>query len=63
MSYPENKNIDEAIRQKMKESDVYETYMHKIYNIIVLQTNEQLQEKEASDTTLQAVKSSRYTMG
>ena len=63
MSYPEKKNIDGAIRQKLKDKDVYETYMHKIYNIIVLQTNEQLQEKEASDTTLQAVKSSRYTMG
>ena len=30
--------------------------MHKIYNLIVGQTNEQLQEKAASDTTFQAVK-------
>ena len=43
MSYPEKKNIDGAIRQKLKDKDVYETYMHKIYNIIVGQTNEQLQ--------------------
>ena len=31
--------------------------MHKIYNLIVGQTNEQLQEKATPDATLQAVKS------
>ena len=34
--------------------------MHKIYNLIVGQTNEQLQEKAASNTTFQAVKTDRY---
>ena len=33
--------------------------MQKIYNIILGQTNEQLQDKAASDTTLQAVKTDR----
>ena len=33
--------------------------MHNIYNCIVSQTNEQLQEKAASDATFQAVKTGR----
>ena len=45
MTYLEKKNIDEAIRQKLKKKDVYESDMHKIYNLIMGQTNEQLQEK------------------
>ena len=43
MTYIENKNTDEAIRQKLRKKDVYESDMQKIYNIIVVQTNEQLQ--------------------
>ena len=37
--------------------------MHKIYNLIVGQTNEQLQDKAASDTTFQAVKTDQYPIG
>ena len=37
--------------------------MHKIYNIIVGKTNEQLQEKAASDATFQAVKTDRDSIG
>ena len=54
-----NKNIDEAIHQKLRKRYEYETNMHKIYNLIVGQTNEQLQDKAASDATYQAVKSGR----
>ena len=45
MTYPKKKNIDETICQKPRKKDVYETDMHKIYNIIVVQKNKQLQEK------------------
>ena len=47
MTYPEKNNIDEAIRQNLRNKDFYESDMHKIYNIIVGQTNEQIQEKLA----------------
>ena len=42
MTYLEEKNIDEAIHQKIWKRDKYETNVHKIYNIIVGKTNEQL---------------------
>ena len=41
-TYLENKKIDESIRQKLKNKDVYETYTNNIYNIIVGQSNKQL---------------------
>ena len=63
MTYLEKKNIDEAIRQKLRKKDVYESDMHKIYNLIVGQTNEQLQEKAASDATFQAVKTDQDPIG
>ena len=63
MTYLEKKNINEAIRQKLRKKDVYESDMHKIYNLVVGQTNEQLQEKAASDTTFQAVKTDRDPIG
>ena len=44
MTYIENNNIDKAIYQKLRKKDVYETDMHKIYNLIVGQKNKQLQE-------------------
>ena len=59
MTYLEKKNINEAILQKLRKKDIYESDMHKIYNLIVGQTNEQLQEKAASDATFQAVKTDR----
>ena len=37
--------------------------MHKIYNLIVGQTNEQLQEKTLSDATFQVVKTDRDPIG
>ena len=45
MNYLKKRNIDEAIRQNLRKKDLYESDMHKIYNTIVDQTNEQLQEK------------------
>ena len=56
MTYLKKKNIDEAIHQKLRKKDFYESDMHNIYNLIVGQTNKQLQEKAASDATFQAVK-------
>ena len=52
MTYPPKENIDEAIRQKLRKNGVYESEMG--------QTNEQLQEKAASEATLQAVKTDQY---
>ena len=42
-TYHEKKNIDEATRQNFMKKYVYETNTHKIYNIIVGQTNKHLQ--------------------
>ena len=50
MTYLEKKNIDEAIRQKLRKKDVYESDMHKIYNLIVGQTNEQLCSRRLATT-------------
>ena len=63
MTYLEKNNIDAAIRQNMRKEDVYQLDMQKIYNLIVVQTNEQLKEKAASDATLQAVKTDRDPIG
>ena len=51
MTYPEKKKINEAIRQNMRNKNVYKSDTHTIYNIIVRQTNEKLQEKVALDAT------------
>ena len=59
-----NKNdIDEAIHQKLRNKDVWKSDMHTIYNLIVVQMNEQLQEKAASDTTFQDVKTDQDPIG
>ena len=63
MTYLEKKNIDEAIRQNLRKKDLYESDMHNIYNPILDQTNEQLQEKAASDATFQAVKTEQDPIG
>ena len=63
MTCLEKNNINEAICQKLRKKDVYKSDMHKIYNLIVGQTNEQLQEKVTLDTTLQAVKTDRDPIG
>ena len=63
MTYLENNNIDEDICQKLRKNDRYETDMQKIYNLIMGQTNKQLQVKAASHANLQAVKSGRYPIG
>ena len=63
MTYIENNNIDKAIYQKLRKKDVYETDMHKIYNLIVGQKNKQLQEKYSLDATFQAVKTGQYPIG
>ena len=63
MTYLDKKNINEATHQKLRNNYVYESDMHKIYNLIVGQTNEQLQWKATPDDTLQAVKYDRYPIG
>ena len=63
MTYLKNNSIDEAIHNKLRKKDVYETYMHKIYNLILGQKNEQLQNKVVSDATLWAVKTVRDPIG
>ena len=63
MTHLKKKNIDESICQKSRKKDVYESDMHKIYNLIVGKTNEQLQEKAASDATFQSVKTDRDPIG
>ena len=60
MTYLENKNVDNSIPQKLRNKDLYETDMHNIQNIIVRETNKQLQYKAASSATFQAVKIGRY---
>ena len=59
MTYPEKNNTDEAILQRLRKKDFYESDMHKIYNMILGQTNEQLQEDAALDATFQAVNTDR----
>ena len=63
MTYLKKKNIDEAIRQNMRNKDVYKSDMQKIYNIVVVQMNEQLEEKATSYATFQAVKTDRDLIG
>ena len=63
MNYLENKNIDEVTRQKLRKKDVYENEMHKIYNILVYQKNDQLHDNSASEATFQVVKTGRYPIG
>ena len=41
MTYLKNKNSNESIRQNKKMKDVYKSDMHKIYNLIAGQTNEE----------------------
>ena len=53
ITYLKNKNIDEAISQKLRNKDVFESDMHMIYNIIVGHTNKQLQKKAELDATFQ----------
>ena len=43
MTYLWKKNINEATHQNMRNKDVYESDIHNIYNIILVQTYEQLQ--------------------
>ena len=39
MTYLEKKNINEDNHQNLRKKDVYESYIHNIYNLIVDQTN------------------------
>ena len=63
MTYLEKNTIDKAIRQKLRNKGLYKIDMHKIYNLIVGQTNKQLQENVASDAISQAVNTVRYPIG
>ena len=36
MNYLDKNNTDETIHQKLRKNDVYESYMHKIYNLILV---------------------------
>ena len=40
MTYLEKNNIDEGIRQKLSNKDFYDSDVHNIYNLVVVQTNE-----------------------
>ena len=42
ITHLENKNIDEAVRQQLRKKYIYETDIHRIYNLTVGQTNKQL---------------------
>ena len=63
MTYLKQKDIDKAIRQKLRKKYVYETDMHMIYNILVGNTNNQLQEKAALEATFQVFKTGRDPIG
>ena len=39
MTYLDKKNINEATHQKLRNKDVYESDMHNLYNLIVVQTH------------------------
>ena len=56
-------NINKSIYQKLSNKDEYETNMHKIYNLIVGQNNEQFQDKAESDTTFWSVKKDQDPIG
>ena len=55
MTYLNKNNIYESIHQNLRKKDVYESDMHKIYNLIIGQTNAKLKEKAALESTFQAV--------
>ena len=42
MTKTKKNNINEALHQKLRKNDVYETDIHEIDNLIVSHTNEQL---------------------
>ena len=63
MTCLDKNNINEAIRQKLRNKDVYESDIQNIYNISVVQKNEQLQEKEVPDVTFQVVKTDQDPIG
>ena len=63
MTYRKSKYIEEAISQKIKKKDVYQTDTHKIYNLIVGQINKRLQEKAELDATWKEVKTGRDPIG
>ena len=63
MTYLDKKNTNESIHQKLMNKDVYESDMHNLYNLIVVQTNEQLQKKLTPDATVHAVKPERDPIG
>ena len=54
-TYLKKKNIDKAISHKLSKRYVYKTDTHKIYNVILGQKNEQIQDKAESDSTFQTV--------
>ena len=60
MAYLKKKTINDSIHHKLRKKNVYETDMHSIYNIIVVQTNKKLQENATLDATFWAVKTGRY---
>ena len=52
ITYLNKNNIDKDIRQKLRNKDVYKSNMHNIYNLIVVQKNNKLQENSASYATI-----------
>ena len=63
ITYLDKNNIDESIQKNLSKKDVYESDTHKIYNLILVQTHEKLQEKAALDATFKAVKDDQEPIG
>ena len=63
MNYLKKKNNGKDTHQKLRNKYLYETNMHKIYNIIVGQTDEQIQDKTVFDDILQVIKTGQYLIG
>ena len=55
--------MDYVIRHQLRNKNVYEINMHRTYNFILVQTNEQLQEKAESNSTFQTVNTGRDHIG
>ena len=63
MTYLKNNNTNEAIRKKLRKKDVYQSDMHKIYNLILVQINKQLQENAELESTFQEIKTDQDLIG
>ena len=63
MTHTKKTNINKAIYQNLRKKDNYKSDMENINNLTIGQTNEQPQNKMASDATFQVVKTDKYSIG